>query len=45
MYLLEALAPLDTSVHVGGRGPLAAIFSGNVRGMTCNVRSASIVLS
>ena len=41
IFLREALAP--PSVAVGG-GPLAATFSGIVRGMSCKIRGASIVV-
>ena len=34
IFLLEALASLNAAVHGDGCGPLAATFSGNVRGMS-----------
>ena len=45
IFLLEALASLNAAVHGGGCGPLAATFSGNVRGMSRNVSEVSIVVS
>ena len=33
-HILEALASLNAAVHGDGCGPLAATFSGNVRGMS-----------
>ena len=45
IFLLEALASLNAAVHGCGSGPLTAIFSENVRGMSRNFSGVSITVS